>query len=58
MKISATILIVLGLLTMALNIVFVERLETRNAVALILGGTAVVVGLFVRSCANARHRHD
>jgi peptidoglycan/LPS O-acetylase OafA/YrhL len=53
MKMFATILIVLGLATMALNIGFVEKLETKNAVALILGGMAVIIGVFARSRAKA-----
>ena len=54
MKMFATIMIVLGFATMALNIGFVEKLETKNAVALILGGMAVIIGLpFIRSRAKA-----
>jgi hypothetical protein len=52
MKMFATIMIVLGLATMALNIFSAGQLETKNAVALVLGGTAIVVGLFMRSRAK------
>ena len=53
MKITGTILMVLGLGTMVLNICSAGTLETKNAVALVLGGTAIVVGLFMRSRAKA-----
>ncbi len=58
MKIIGTILMVLGLAIMALNIFSPEKLETRNAVALVLGGMSIILGLFVRSRTKTRHPHD